>query len=146
MPHARVVTCATAMLLLAGCASAQGAVSAQGTTSARGSASAQATSSVDGIVTGRFQIEGGTSADTAARPLPGTVRFTAAHRPPITVQVGTSGSFSVRLPSGTYQVAGRTPRIIEVSGGGQHEMWSQTRPVTVTAGHTTRITITDIVP
>jgi hypothetical protein len=146
MPHVRAISWATAMLLLAGCASAQGAVSAQGTTSARGSASAKDTASADGTVTGRFQLEGGPSGDTAARPIPGTVRFTAAHHRPVTIQVGTSGSFSVRLPAGTYQVAGRTPRIIEVSGGRQHEMWSQTRPVTVTAGHTTRITITDIVP
>jgi hypothetical protein len=146
VPHARAIICATTMLLLAGCASAQGAVSAQGPASARATSSAPATSSAEGTVMGRFLIEGGTSADTAARPIPGAVQFTAAHHQLVTVPVGTSGTFSVRLPAGTYQVAGRTPRVIEIIGGHQREMWSQIRPVTVTAGHTTRITITDTVP
>jgi hypothetical protein len=146
VPHARIITCATAMLLLGGCASAQGSVSAQGPASAQGTSSAGGTSSAEGTVMGRFWLEGGTSADTAARPIPGAVQFTAAHHRLVTVQVGTSGTFSVRLPAGTYQVAARTPRVIEIIGSHRREMWSRTQAVTVTAGHTTRITITDTVP
>jgi hypothetical protein len=82
------------------------------------------------------------------RPIPGTILFTAAARHRlITARAGKSGTFTVRLPPGTYQVSGRSPRVMEVSNGTSRQTpCSQPRSVTVTARHTVKITLACIVP
>jgi hypothetical protein len=134
----QAITGAAAMLLLAGC----GATTGQ--------------HSVTATVTGKFVREGGPlgagGQQPAEQPLSGTVLFIAGrHR--VTVHVGSSGTFSVRLPPGTYTVSGRSPSIVEV-GTGTASGQATTRetacsvpgPVTVTARHGTRITVACIVP
>jgi hypothetical protein len=77
----------------------------------------------------------------------GTVTFTAAEHQPITVKVGSSGTFSVPLPPGRYQVSGRSPEIMEIDGGHSREVpCSQPSSAVVTAGHTATITLTCVVP
>ena len=64
-----------------------------------------------------------------------------------TARAGSSGTFSVRLPAGTYDVLGRSPHVIEVSDGVLRPApCSQQVSVTVTPRHTTRITLICIVP
>jgi hypothetical protein len=92
-----------AVLLLAGCAGHEPAT---------------------GQVTGRLLSQGGGS--PGQRPMPGTVAFTAAGQPPMTVRVPNSGTFSVQLPPGRYHVSGPCSRSL---------------PVTVTADHTTHLNI-----
>jgi hypothetical protein len=93
----RLVACAVALIMLAGCdASAAGAHHHEGT------------------VIGRFIRAGGPA--TAGKPSPvlplsGTVRFTRKHGSKVSVHVGTSGRFTVRLPAGRYAVAGRSAAI-----------------------------------
>ena len=58
--------------------------------------------------------------------MPGTVAFTAAGQPRVTVRVQNSGIFSVQLPPGSYQVSGPCP---------------QSLPVTVIAHHTTHVNV-----
>jgi hypothetical protein len=86
-----------------------------------------------GSVAGRLLREGGPSGQggqPALRPMSGTVIFTsAAHR--VTVRVGNSGTFSVRLPPGRYRLSGPC---------------SRPSPVTVTARHTAHVKIICIVP
>jgi hypothetical protein len=95
-----------------------------------------------GTVTGKLQMEGGPISpggqQPGKRPVPGTVRFTSTRQHPVTVRVGNSGSFSVRLPPGTYVVCPRSP-----AGQGP---CAQGRRVTVTARHTAKIVFTFIVP
>ena len=106
---------------------------------------------VTGHLSGRLVMEGGPlgpgGQQPGERPIPGTVTFTAAGHQQIAVQVGTSGSFSVRLSPGPYQVSGRSPTI-ETSGGsgGQEPPCSQPLSVTITAGHTATVTVTCVVP
>jgi len=83
---------------------------------------------VTGQVTGRLMSEDGRG--PGQRPMPGTVAFTAAGQR-VTVLAGNSGSFSVQLPPGRYQVSGPC---------------SQSFPVTVTAHRTTHVNVTCIVP
>jgi len=52
----------------------------------------------------------------------------------------------VWLPPGRYQVSGRSPDIVEVDGGTAHESPFSPLSVTVTAGHTTTVALTVIVP
>ena len=92
-----------AVLLLAGCAGHEAAT---------------------GQVTGQLLSQGGGS--PGQRPVPGTVAFSAAGHPTMTVQVPKSGTFSVQLPPGHYRVSGSCSRPL---------------PVTVTAHHTTRLNI-----
>jgi hypothetical protein len=80
-----------------------------------------------GQVAGRLLREGGPQ---SGQPMPGTVAFTAAGLPRVTVRAGSSGIFSVQLPPGNYHVSGPC---------------SQSFPVTVTAHHTTKINVTCIV-
>ena len=81
------------------------------------------------------------------RPIPGTIRFTSTRRGTVTARAGRSGTFTARLPAGTYHVSFRTPRILEVSSHGtSHQTWSSRSTVTVTARHTTRIILLSIVP
>jgi hypothetical protein len=140
-----------AILALAGCATA-GHTDQVSTTSHTGSAP------VTGHLTGRFVMEGGPISpggqQPGVRPIPGTVTLTAAGQRPVTIQVGSSGRFSASLPSGRYQVSGRTPDIEEAtsaqvgtgSSQGVELPCSQPLSVTITAGHTAAITLTCIVP
>ena len=105
-----------------------------------------------GTVTGRLLIEGGpvnfgSGRQPGQRPIPGTVRFTSTGRRAVTAWAGTSGTFTARLPAGTYDVSFRTPRILEEdSNGTSHQTWSSPRTVTVTPRHTTRIVLICDIP
>jgi len=99
-------------------------------------------------------MEGGPSGpggqQPKVRPIPGLVEFTADHR--VTkVPVGRSGRFSVSLPPGTYRVAGRSPRITQVSdtapdGEGRELPCSLPLSVTVTPHGSAAVTLTCAVP
>ena len=81
------------------------------------------------------------------RPIPGAVTFTGGHQR-VTVHVGKSGTFSVRLAPGRYQVCGRSPSI-EVSNGPDSEKeppCAEPLSATVAAGRTATITVALIVP
>ena len=140
MNYLRTCACALAALLLAGCATA----SAQ-PAPAKGHPAT-------GHVTGRFFMEGGAISlngqQAGDRPIPGMVTFTAAGHRQVAVQVGSSGRISAWLPSGPYQVSGRSPYIETVNGSGkpQELPCAQLTSVTVTAGHTTTVTLSCIVP
>jgi hypothetical protein len=98
-----------------------------------------------GIVTGRLLLEGGASQDSSLRPISGTVQFTGHHQL-VKARAGSFGTFSVRLSAGTYRVSASSPHISEQLGNGttlHHPPFGQ-QPVTVTARHTTRITLTFI--
>ncbi len=124
-----------AVLLMAGCAATGGQAP------------------VPGHLAGRLVMEGGPMVpggqQPGERPISGTVTFTSAGHRQVAVQVGTSGTFSVRLPPGTYQVSGRSP-FIETgngSGGSEQELpCSQPLSAKITAGHTATITVACVVP
>ena len=103
-------------------------------------------------MTGKLLIEGGPigpgGQQPGERPIPGTVTFTAARTPAGPVGVGTSGKFSVWLPPGRYQVAGRSPDIITVTDSGKYleQTCSQPLSVTVSARHAATIAVVCIVP
>jgi hypothetical protein len=107
---------------------------------------------VTGTVTGRFVREGGPLGPGGQQPaehaLRGTVTFTAAGHQPVTVRVGGSGAFSVRLVPGSYHVYGRTPEIVEVGSGGASRDGTCSLPQTVrvTGQHTLKIAVACIVP
>jgi hypothetical protein len=108
-------------------------------------------SAARGLVTGKLLIEGGPISpggqQPGERPIPGTVQFTASGRRPVTARAASSGTFSVTLPAGTYDVSGRSPLITDASNGGSRQTpCSQPLSVTVTPQHTTTITLTCIVP
>jgi len=96
--------------------------------------------SPSGSVTGKLVIEGG---PISQRPIPGTVQFTAHGRPSVTVRTDSSGTFSVTLPAGTYDVSGSSPSI---SGANGQAPCSRPLSVAVTSKHTTTITLICIVP
>ena len=103
-----------------------------------------------GTVVGKLVFQGGPihagGRQPGQRPAPGTVRFTGEHRR-ITVHVTSSGSFSVRLPAGRYNVFDRSPRVLEMGADGAgHQVWSHVALVTVTPHHTTKITLAFIAP
>jgi hypothetical protein len=128
-------TCACVLALLtAGCAAA----------------GAQAPAAAIGHLAGRLVMEGGAlgpgGQQPGERPLSGTVTFTAAGHRRVTVRVGSTGKFSVRLPPGTYQVSGRSPFIDTSSGNEQQLPCSQPLSAKVTAGHTANVTVTCYVP
>jgi hypothetical protein len=142
----RKIIYAAAVLLLAGCGASASAGAAPAAGTAAGRLQAEA-----GTVTGHLQMEGGPigpgGAQPSARPIPGTVQFASGQRQVALVRVGSSGAFSVPLPAGTYRVSGRSPRVIEVSGGRHRELpCAPPRSVTVTAGHTAALTLSCIVP
>jgi hypothetical protein len=88
---------------------------------------------VTGEVAGRLVREGGPpdqGSQPGQRPMPGTVTFTSAAHRRLTVRVGNSGTFTVRLPPGRYRVSGPC---------------SRPSPVTVTARHTAHVKIICIV-
>ena len=128
-----LVTVSLAALPLAACAGDPGAVPPRGT------------------VTGRLMLEGGPISLAGRlpsnRPIPGTVQFADGRHQPVLAHVGRSGGFSVSLPPGRYTATGRSPQVIEVSNGTNHEATcSQPLSVTVRRQHTTRIALTCIVP
>ena len=137
----RAIIAVLALMLTAACAAA----------GPHGGPPAGSPASPTGLVTGKFLIEGGPigpgGQQPGERPLPGTVQFTADGRRPVTVPAGSSGTFSVRLPAGTYHVSGRSPVIVDVSNGSSRQTpCSQPLSVAVTSRHTTTITLTCIVP
>src|ERR1700744_3717175 len=79
-----------------------------------------------GHLSGRLVMEGGPlgpgGKQPGERPMSGTVTFTAAGHRPITVKVGSSGTFSVPLPPGRYHVSGQSPDIMEIDGGRSREL------------------------
>jgi hypothetical protein len=138
MKPLRICACALTGLLLTGlatgCASAAGPVHP-----------------ATGHLAGKFVMEGGPlgpgGKQPGERPMSGTVTFTAAGHHPVTVEVGSSGEFSVPLPPGRYQVAGRSPDVMEVDGGHSRELpCSQPTSVVVSAGSTATITLACVVP
>jgi hypothetical protein len=134
----QAITEGAVLLLLAACAGSP-RPAPQGTASTRPASL--------GTVTGRYMMEGGASADSGPRPTPGTVRFTAAHHQQVTVPAGSSGTFSVRLPAGTYQVSGTSAHVLQViNGTSRPTPCSFPLTVTVTPRHATRITLTCAVP
>jgi hypothetical protein len=158
MRRLRAITGIVALLLLADCTAASGQPAGAGQPSSYGQGSGSGhgaghgLGSAEGTVTGRLVREGGPlgpgGTQPAERLLPGSVQFTAARGRSVVVQVGTSGRFSVRLPSGTYSVSGRSPDIMEVSANGsQHEtVCSVPLHVTITPPHTAKIDVICVVP
>jgi hypothetical protein len=107
--------------------------------------------SPSGLVTGKLLIEGGPigpgGQQPGKRPIPGTVQFTTRGRPPVTARADSSGTFSVTLPAGTYDVSGSSPSTTEATNGTSRPApCSQPLSVAVTSQHTTTITLTCIVP
>ena len=151
----RTCACLLAAVALTGCATGSHA-SQTSHPSPVGSASQHV--SMTGRLTGRFVMEGGpigpAGQQPGERPLPGLVTVTAAGRSPVTIRVGASGRFSASLPPGRYQVSGRSPDIEEAttaqagngSAQGKELPCSQPLTATITAQHTTTITLTCIVP
>ncbi|HEY2265171.1 MAG TPA: hypothetical protein VGI96_21275 [Streptosporangiaceae bacterium] len=133
-------------VLTAGCAATATAAAD------RSAAAGPARTAAEGRLAGRFVMEGGPmrpdGKQPGTRPISGTVTFTAAGRPPVSVTAGLSGTFSALLPPGRYHVWGRSPAIMTVDGSGHsHEdRCSQPASATVTAGHTVTITLACIVP
>src|SRR4029077_11012655 len=118
---------------------------------ATGCASAAAQPPASGHLAGRLVMEGGPLGPGGQQPgergMCGTVAATAAGHQPVTVTVGSSGTFSVPLPPGRYQVSGRSPEVMEIDGGHSREVpCSQPISGVVTAGHTATMTLTCVVP
>jgi hypothetical protein len=118
MNQLRACACLLAALLLSGCTAAGGQTPAMG------------------HIAGKLLVEGGTPPGTSERPMSGTVTLATAGHHQIDVQVGSSGTFSVSLPPGRYQV----------SGGANQEPPCQSVSATVTAGHTVTVAIVCYVP
>jgi len=118
---------------------------------AAGCASAGAQTPASGHLRGKLVMEGGPMGpggkQPGERPMSGTVTFTEAGHQPVTVKVGSSGTFSVPLPPGRYHVSGRSPDIMEIDGGRSRELpCSQPTSAVVAAGQTSTITLACIVP
>jgi hypothetical protein len=118
---------------------------------AAGCASAAAQPPASGHLTGKLVMEGGPLGPGGKQPgeraMSGTVTVTSAGHHPVTVAVGSSGTFSVPLPPGRYQVSGRSPDVMEIDGGRSRELpCSQPTSAVVTAGQTATITLTCVVP
>ncbi len=136
MNQMRTYARVAATVLLAGCAAC---------------AAAGADQPATGHVTGKLVREGGPlgpgGKQPGEHPMSGTVTFTTAGHQVVSVTVGPSGTFSVPLPPGRYQVSGRSPELMEVDGGKTRELpCSLPTSATVTAGQTATVTLTCIVP
>jgi hypothetical protein len=122
---------ALAGLVLAGCAAAAGQQAAAA-----------------GQVNGRLLMAGGPlgpgGKQPGERPMPGVVTFTGAGNRRVSVRVGSSGTFSMRLAPGRYEVSGRSPDI--TGAGGQDLPCSVTVAVSVAAGHTATVAVVCPVP
>jgi hypothetical protein len=78
------------------------------------------------------------------RPMSGVVTFAAAGNRRVSVLVSSSGTFSVRLAPGKYQVSGRSP---DITGAGGHDRpCSPPVAVSVAAGHTGTVAVVCPVP
>jgi hypothetical protein len=105
-----------------------------------------------GRLAGRLVMEGGPLQPGGKQPreraMSGTVTFTTAGGKPVSAAVGSSGTFSVPLPPGRYQISARSPAIMTVGDSGHSHEDSCATPAsaTVTAGHTVTITLACIVP
>jgi hypothetical protein len=109
-----------------------------------------------GTVTGRLVLEGGPlgsgGQQPAIRPISGLVQFTLrGGHVVLATKVGRSGSFTVTLVPGTYQVRGRSPAVVEVSSGsqagkGRERPCTTPKTVTVTDQGSVSVTLTCIVP
>ena len=133
MRRAQTVICLAAMLLPAACTAAYGQPPAPGT------------------VTGRLMMDGGPIGPHGQQPgahaIPGTVKFTGSQDQVVTIRTGRTGVFSGQLPAGRYSVSYRSPHLLAAGSGGTfHQTWSKPVSVTVTADHTTKITLTAYVP
>jgi hypothetical protein len=118
---------------------------------AAGCASAAAQPPASGHLTGKLVMEGGPLGPGGKQPgeraMSGSVTFTTAGHQPITVRVGSSGTFSVPLPPGRYHVSGWSPEVMEIDGGHSRELpCSQPTSAVVTAGQTATIMLTCFVP
>jgi hypothetical protein len=135
------VSCLAALPLLAACAADPGQHNAAGASH----------DPARGTVTGRLVREGGPldpgGQQPGVHPIPGTIRFTNGRHRVIMVRTSRAGRFSVQLPTGKYQVADRSPRLLLVPANGiARQTWSRPVTVTVTAHHVTRITLVIPVP
>jgi hypothetical protein len=143
MSTLRTCACVLGALLMTGCTAA-GAAGHTAVHASGGPASAT------GHVTGRLLIEGGPISpggqQPGERPIPGTVTFTAAGHRPVAAGVGASGTFSVWLLPGRYQVSGRSPDLITDSGKHEVQTCSQPVSVTVSARHAATLAVVCIVP
>jgi hypothetical protein len=118
---------------------------------AAGCAAAAAQPPASGHLAGKLVMEGGPLGPGGKQPgeraMSGTVTVTSAEHHPVTVAVGSSGTFSVSLPPGRYHVSGRPSDIMEIDGGHSRELpCSQPTSAVVTAGQTATITLTCVVP
>ncbi len=95
-----------------------------------------------GVVAGTFVREGGPIGPNGQQPrevrLTGVIEFKSPGKHPVRVRIDKTGAFSVRLLPGKYSVSGSSPDV-----GGN---CSQPVSVTVTRGHTSRVTVTCVVP
>jgi hypothetical protein len=96
-----------------------------------------------GEVTGTMQTGGGV-APGRVHGIPGKVTLTAADGHVLTVEVGKSGDFSIRVPVGTYRVVGYSPDITGMDG--KETPMRAYGPTVVTAGHTTTVELGLFVP
>ena len=109
-----------------------------------------------GTVSGRLVLEGGPlgpgGQQPAIRPISGLVQFALpGGHVVLATRVGRSGSFTVTLVPGTYQVRGRSPAVVEVSSGspagkGRERPCTTPKTVTVTDQGSVSITLTCVVP
>jgi hypothetical protein len=103
----------------------------------------------DGRVLGKFVRVGGPLGPGGKQPedvpLPGTMRFTRAGHAAITVPVGNTGTFAVRLAPGRYRVSGTTPNITGEPGNTQSTC-SLSGTLAVPAGLTRHVTVVCAVP
>ena len=140
-------TAASAVLFLGGTAACSGL---SGSPAARPAAAVHSTAGAEtGVISGRFVILGtmGQPGSASDHPARGTVVFTdGRHR--LRARASQSGTFSAHLSPGTYHVYGRSPQLTTVSENGtrREDKVTLAHPVTVTAGHTTKIVLRAIVP
>jgi hypothetical protein len=115
-----------------------------------GSAPSHSTAQEAGVISGRFVLFGtmGRPGPGVDHPARGIVVVTRGRHRVLVVRTGSSGAFAARLPPGTYHVYGRTPQLVTVSDNGteQEDTVTLPHPLTVTAGHTTKIVLKVIVP
>jgi hypothetical protein len=119
------------------------------TSSPPGSLAANRPRPAYGQVVGKFERVGGPAQpgtmQTLTVPLSGTIRFTRAGRRPVTVRVGKTGLFSVRLAPGVYRVSGRTPDIVGEPGN-VDAICPIFRPVAISTGMARHVTVVCSVP
>jgi hypothetical protein len=139
---------ASAVLVLAGAAACSGLSESHAADPAEPAHSRAAADT--GIVSGRFVIFGtmGRPGRAVDHPARGTLVFTVGRYRVLTTRASRSGTFVAHLPPGTYHVYGRSPQLTTVTGNGikREDKVTLAHPVTVTAGHTTKIVLRAMVP